>query len=166
MPIRTATRFEHSLIGTRRKQPQRLMALLATLAAKRERAAVEVESRIAALQSGVSDAEEKLARLYKLVEDGVTDPDDILRARIFDLKLDRERAKASLDRAVSANHRPIEISPVAVEAFGRTMRENITTGEVPFGKAWLRSVVERIEVDDAVVRIIGGKATLEDAIAG
>ena len=111
------------MIGTRRRQPQRLTALLATLAAKRERAAVEVEGRIAALQSEVSDAEEKLARLYKLVEDSVTDLDDILRAPISNLKLDRERAKASLDRAVSANHRPIEISPVAVElSAGRCAR--------------------------------------------
>ena len=46
------------------------------------------------------------------------------------------------------------------------MRENITTGEAPFRKAWLRSLVERIEIDDEAVRIIGGKAPLGEAIAG
>ena len=46
------------------------------------------------------------------------------------------------------------------------MRENITTGETPFRKACLRSVVERIEADEGAVRIIGGKATLGEAIAG
>jgi hypothetical protein len=33
------------------------------------------------LQKEVTDAEEKLARLYRLVEDGVTDLDDVLKAR-------------------------------------------------------------------------------------
>jgi hypothetical protein len=39
------------------------------------------------------------------------------------------------------------------------MSENITTGEIPFRKAYIRSLVDRIEIDDHVVRIIGDKAT-------
>lgn len=104
-------------------------------------------------------AEEKLASLYKMVEEGVPDLDDVFRARIADLELGRERAKASLDRELSAQCRPIEIGPATAQSFGRTMRENVTTGETPFRKSWLRSVVERIEVDDEVTRIISGKAT-------
>ncbi|WP_142113856.1 hypothetical protein [Bosea sp. AK1] len=45
------------------------------------------------------------------------------------------------------------------------MRDNITAGEIPFRKAYIRSLVDRIEVDDHVVRIIGDKATLEQAVA-
>jgi len=46
------------------------------------------------------------------------------------------------------------------------MRENITTGDIPFRKAWMRSIIERIEVDDGVIRIIGDKCTLEQAVDG
>jgi site-specific DNA recombinase len=46
------------------------------------------------------------------------------------------------------------------------MRENITVGEIPFRKAYIQSVVDRIEVDDSVIRILGSKATVEQAIAG
>ena len=46
------------------------------------------------------------------------------------------------------------------------VQENIRSGEIPFRKAYILSVVDRIEVDDGVVRIIGDKATLEQAIAG
>ena len=53
-----------------------------------------------------------------------------------------------------------------VEQFGRTMRENIRTGDVPFRKAYLRSVIKRVEVDDATIRIIGEAATLEQVVAG
>lgn len=44
------------------------------------------------------------------------------------------------------------------------MRDNITTGEISFRKAYVRSLVDRIEVDD-VIRIVGDKATLEQAVA-
>jgi hypothetical protein len=46
------------------------------------------------------------------------------------------------------------------------MRENITSGEIPFRKAYTQSVVDRIAVDDSVIRILGSKATLEQAISG
>jgi site-specific DNA recombinase len=35
----------------------------------------------------------------------------------------------------------------------------------PLRKAYVRSLVDRIEVDDNVVRIIGDKASLEQAVA-
>ncbi len=35
-----------------------------------------------------------------------------------------------------------------------------------FRKSYIQSVVERVEVDDKVIRIVGDKATLEQALAG
>ena len=46
------------------------------------------------------------------------------------------------------------------------MRQNITTGDIPFRKAWIRSIIERIEVGDGVIRIIGDKSALEQAVDG
>ena len=40
------------------------------------------------------------------------------------------------------------------------------TGDIPFRKAYIQSIVDRVEVDDDLVRIIGDKSTLEQAIAG
>jgi len=39
------------------------------------------------------------------------------------------------------------------------MRENIATGEIPFRKAYLRLVVDRVEVGDHAIRIIGDTGT-------
>jgi site-specific DNA recombinase len=44
------------------------------------------------------------------------------------------------------------------------MRERITEGETAFRKAYLRSIVDAIEVDDKVIRIHGSKASLEQAV--
>jgi hypothetical protein len=45
------------------------------------------------------------------------------------------------------------------------MRERLTTGDVPFRKAYLGTIIDRVEVDDTVIRIMGRKDVLEAAIA-
>ncbi len=147
-------------------QPERLIATLASVASRRAEKALEVDRRVAALQTEVTEAEEKLKRLYKMVEDGVTDLDEILKERLGSLKLDRERARTALDRIKSQAAAPTAFDSEAIERFGRAMRENIASGDIPFRKAYIQSVVDRIEVDDGIVRIIGDKSTLEQAIAG
>jgi hypothetical protein len=51
-----------------------------------------------------------------------------------------------------------------IERFGRVMRENLTSGSVPFRKAYLQPVIANIEVDDHKVRIMGSKDLLEKAV--
>jgi site-specific DNA recombinase len=85
--------------------------------------------------------------------------DEILKARIASLKAGREAAMAALDRARSATHR-IDHA-LAADRFAKEMRERLTTGEVPFRKAYIGSIADRIELDDAQVRIMGRKEVLE-----
>ncbi|WP_156410337.1 hypothetical protein [Bosea sp. Root381] len=113
-----------------------------------------------------SAAARHILRLYRLIEDGVTELDDLLRDRIATLKLERERAQAALVRIRTQIVPAAAIPPEVIEQFGRAMRENITTGEVPFRKAYLRSVIDRIEVDDHAIRIVGDRGTLEQVVAG
>jgi hypothetical protein len=44
------------------------------------------------------------------------------------------------------------------------VRENFSTGSVPFRKAYLQALIDDIEVDDDIVRIRGSKDVLEKAI--
>src|SRR5262249_8508150 len=44
------------------------------------------------------------------------------------------------------------------------MREHFTTGSVPFRKAYMRSLIDVIEVDDSQIRIKGSKDVLERAV--
>lgn len=82
----------------------------------------------------------------------------------FTKSADRDRAKAALEMAKSHTAPGICIDPALVERFGRTMRENLTNGSVPFRKAYLRSLIDVIEVDDAQIRIKGSKDVLERAV--
>ncbi len=144
--------------------PERLAAILASLSSRRAEKATTLNNRLISLQRDVTDADDKLKRLYRLVEDGLTDVDDVLKDRLQNLKADRDRAKAALDRAKSHGGVPIQIDPALAERFGRTMRENFQRGSVPFRKAYLRSLIDVIEVDDNLIRIKGSKDVLERAV--
>lgn len=123
--------------------------MLTSLAGRRADRQTTVDQRIAALAREAEDADERLRRLYKLVEVGLAQMDELLRDRISTLKLGREAAMAALDRARTETHPTDHVSPLAVDRFARVMRERLTTGAVPFRKAYLGSIVDRIEVDDA-----------------
>ena len=73
--------------------------MLTSLASKRAAKVATVDTRIAALEREAHEANERLRRLYKLVEDGVAEMDDILKDRITALKADRDGAQAALERA-------------------------------------------------------------------
>ena len=145
-------------------EPERLAVMLDSLAARRAERAESVNSRIMALQGEVADAEDRLKRLYRLVEEGVTDLDDVLKDRLNCLKADRDRARAALETTKSRIAPQIRIDPALIERFGRSVREKFTTGSAPFRKAYLQSLIEVVEVDDHRIRIKGSKDVLERAV--
>jgi len=73
-------------------------------------------------------------------------------------------APRPLERAKSHSSQAIRIDPARLEQFGRSMRENMTSGSIPFRKAYLQSLIDVTEVDDAQIRIKGSKDVLERAV--
>ena len=145
-------------------KPERLSVILTSLASRRAKKAESVSDRLMALQKEVTNAEEKLARLYRLVEEGLTGLDEMLRDRLASLKAQRDHAKVAMERVKERAAPQIRIEPEFIVRFGRMMQENFSTGAVPFKKAYLQSLIERIEVDDDLVRIRGSKDLLEQAV--
>jgi len=151
-------------LADRLLETKRLREMLASLAGRRAAKARAVDQRIAALEREAHEATERLRRLYRAMEDGVAEMDDILKGRIATLKADRDTAQAALERARSGMRPAVEISPTIIERFGMAMREKLTRGEVPFRKAYLGALVDRVEVEDHQIRIVGRKDVLEQAI--
>ena len=63
-------------------QPERLATNLFSLSSRRLDKADAINTRVTALQREATDADEKLRRLYRLVEDGMTEMDDVLKDRL------------------------------------------------------------------------------------
>ena len=144
--------------------PERLEMLLAGVAARRAERSAAVDERIGGLQARADEADDRLRRLYKMVEDGLAEMDDLLKDRIAGLKADRDTAHAALARARGTNRAPIVIPGDKIAAFGPLMRDHLTTGEIPFRKAYLGAIIDRVEVDDHQIRICGRKDVLEQAL--
>ena len=100
------------------------------------------------MQREVTDCDERLRRLYRSIEDGIVELDDILRERTATLKSERERAKAALDRARAQCGTVTTIDSAKIDAFARLMNEKLDTGDTNARKSYIRSIVDAIEVDD------------------
>ena len=142
----------------------RLWELLSTLASRRAERAASVDSRLAALEREAINAEDKLKRLYKLIEYGVAEMDDLLKDRITALKTDRDRSREALARAKCNVKAKSEVTEDAVNRFSDLMRQRIQEGETPARKAWLSSLIDRIEVDEGAIRLFGRKDVLEQCV--
>jgi site-specific DNA recombinase len=145
-------------------KPERVAVILGALSSRRAEHSAALNNRLIALQREVAEADEKLRRLYRLVEDGMTELDDVLKGRLHELKTDRDGANAALERAKENAATHIQIDPAAIERFGRIMLENFSRGSVPFRKAYLQSIINVIEVDDRQIRIKGNRELLEKAV--
>lgn len=142
--------------------PERLSSLLSGLVKRQGERDADQTVRVGALRGKLSEADEKLKRLYQAIENGAIDPTDpTLKERLEALKHDRDIARLSLDRALAESNPDAKITPERIAAFVELMRSNVLEGEIPFRRAWLRSIIDRVEVDDREIRIHGRKDTLE-----
>lgn len=112
-----------------------LMASPASLWATRAEKAAQVDGRVATLRDKVNEAPEKLKRLYRMIGEGPTERDDILKGRLAALEEGRDRARTALGRIHMAERALSGMAPELVEQFGRPMRANVTSGKTPFRKA-------------------------------
>jgi site-specific DNA recombinase len=146
--------------------PDRLAALLRSLADRQATKTEAVDRRLLGLQREVTDCDERLRRLYRSIEDGIVELDDMLRERTATLKSQRERAKAALDRARAQCGTVTTIDSAKIDAFARLMNEKLDNGDTNARRTYIRSIIDTIEVDDTAIRIIGSKDVLQAVIAG
>ena len=146
--------------------PDRLAALLRSLADRQAAKTEAMDRRLLGLQHEVTDCDERLRRLYHSIEDGIVELDDILRERTATLKTQRERAKAALDRARAQCGTVTTIDSAKIDAFARLMIEKLDNGDTNARRNYIRSIIDTVEVDDDAIRIIGSKDVLQAVIAG
>ena len=125
-----------------------------------------MHDRAAVLEREIADTDERLRRLYRLIEDGVAELDGPLKYRISGLRSGREAAATALERLKLGSRDAIRLTPEMVGQFSASMREHLASGDIAFRKAYLGSLVDRVEVDDREIRICGRKDVLEQLVTG
>jgi len=146
--------------------PERLAVILTSLANRQNGKNKAVDDRRDTLAKELKEKDEKLKRLYSTIENGIVEIDDQLKIRITELKTEREIVQISIERIAQQASSRVQITPERIEAFSKLMNEKLETGDVQAQKAYLRSVISVIEVDDGSVRILGEKTQLAAALSG
>ena len=146
--------------------PNRVEEILGGLISRAAAKDHAVEERRHQLEVEFAAVRTKLSRLYSAIEEGVIDLDEDLKSRIATLKTKRDIAQASLERISSQASARAAITPTKITAFTELMRNKLTNGDIRARKEWLGSVLDRIEVDDRAVKIIGNKQVLAAAVTG
>ncbi|EGE55955.1 Resolvase domain protein [Rhizobium etli CNPAF512] len=147
--------------------PERIRVLLEGLMNRQAAREEDHTSRMAALRAKLADAESRLSRLYQAIENGIVDPADAtLKERITALRTDRDIAQIALNRAAEEASPASRITEEKIAAFTEIMRTNVLEGEIAFRRAYLRSVIDQVEVDDNEVRICGRRTVLERLVMG
>ena len=146
--------------------PERLASVLQALSTRQASQVGGVEKRLLLLQREITDSDERLKRIYRSIENGVAEEDDILRDRIAELKDKRGHANAALERTRAQSGTATKIDTTKIDAFARLVNEKLDTEDVNVRRAYIRSIVDGIEVDNSVIRIFGRKDILQAVIAG
>ena len=118
------------------------------------------------LQAERKDKQEKLARLYRAIEDGIVELDDDRKIRIAAIKQERDIVQTSLDRIHVQAANSQQLTPDRIAAFATLAQDRLLKGETQARRAYLRSIITRIEVSKEKIRIIGDTNVLAGAVSG
>ena len=144
--------------------PERLLKILEALIARKRQFAANVDGRLETLNVERAKVESALKNIYKLVETGALGADDMLTARIIELRDQKTKIEATIERAL-ANAAPIsEVTPEALRSFGQAVREKLLHGDIALRRNYLRSVVGQVIVEPQKVTIVGSTHALHAAI--
>lgn len=144
-------------------QPDRLATVLSAVIDARSRRAEEVEVRIRRLEQTRFEARDKLRRLVDLVESSDI-VDDEIKSRIALRRDEIAKVDAELERLQAPRSGQEDFSHEVLARFGQLVAEHIANGPIPFRKGYLRALLDRVEVDDGVVRLIGNTHILAQAV--
>ena len=167
IPMDKLDRLVTDRLADRLLTPERVGDLLAALLQRQSAKDEDHVVRLTAIKAKLTDAESRLARLYAAIESGVADPTDkTLKDRVATVKTERDIAQTAHDRALAETSPRARITPDMIAASVEVMRNNILTGDTPFRRAYIRSVIDQVEVDDAEIRIVGRRSVLERLVMG
>jgi hypothetical protein len=167
IPMEKLDRLVTERLADQLLTPERIGKLLAALMERQATRDEDYSNRLMALRAKLVDAETRLGRLYAAIENGVADPgDSTLKERIASVKVERDIAQVALDRAASEMRPAVRITEEKIAALVEIMGQNVLNGDTPFRRAYIRSVIDQVEVDDSETRIFGRKTVLERLVMG
>jgi DNA invertase Pin-like site-specific DNA recombinase len=154
-------------LESRISQPDRIKALLAGLIERQRNRGGDQAQRSQELRLQLREVESKINRLLDAIQEGLTQETDLVRDRLT--RLEQERSEI-LRLIASLEHRqnvpPNLLSQKNVRAFERVFKERLRSEDGSLRKAYIRQLVDKIEVSQQEIRISGSQAALAKCVVG
>jgi hypothetical protein len=118
------------------------------------------------VEPGASGTDDRRPELQRLLDMATAASDPTLKERVAAVKTERDIAQVALDRAAAEMRSSVRITDEKIAAFVEIMRTKVLSGDTPFRRAYIRSVIDQVEVDDTEIRIFGRRTVLERLVMG
>lgn len=146
--------------------PERLLPLFQGVLDSSATGLTERRARLDAAKREQAEAQKGMERLLGAIESGLLSLDDVglkdrlqhARTRLTTIQETIDGLERQLTGGLAA------VTPEKVEAFGRLLSDSLRKGSPAFRKAYLRLLIDRIELDDDEVRMTGPIGQLERAL--
>ena len=159
-------KLDHLVAGhleDRLLQPKRLETILSSLLDRRQERTERRCEHLAELNRRITEADQRLNRLYDAIESGVAELNDVgLKDRIANLKAVRDQATADAERIRMTldGSGDRAVTPEMIDALSQAARSSLRIEGGGYRRDHLRAFAQRVEVADDEVRIMGSKSEL------
>ncbi len=145
--------------------PTRLDGILRRMESDRK-AANENSGEMLRMEGELAEARQRISRLMSMVEHGIADASDPeLGMKLSAAQKDRDIAAAGIERVRRRTGPALDLDPERIVAFSNYMKDRVRNGEIPFRKAYIRSIVDRIVVSDTQATLSGLRGGLRTLVA-
>jgi len=146
-------------------QPERIKALLAGLIDRHRNRGGEHANRAKELRQQLRDTESKIGRLLDAIQEGLVPETDMVRDRLTKL----EQGRTEILRLIASSDRrqiipPNLLSERNIRAFRQAFADRLHSQDGSLRKAYIRTLVDRIEVGRVEIRISGSQAALAKSL--
>src|SRR5690606_22663832 len=117
------------------------------------------------LRKKLQSTEAKIERLYAAVADGTVSDTGLFRQSLERLEGEREEALKLIASPEQRKDVPKHLlSKDRLAKFAAAAAERLRAEDATLRKGYMRQLVERVEVDDREIRIIGSKSVLANGV--
>lgn len=148
-----------------RLAPERMRSLLDTLPKRQFARADWNDETLGKMQEKRDKADLRLRRLLEAVANGAIPPDDPSpKTMTSEAAAERDFAQRAIDRAAAETVPKALITHARIDAFADLMRRKITHGNIGFRRAYLRTIIRRVQIFTEGIKTFGTKSDVERAV--
>ena len=150
----------------RQLEPAALACTLEALILRRDQRAADVKSRLVTLETAAPESRLGFSGSTLWLPMRSSPPDEVLLEQIALRRRSHDEAPQALSHAKAMVQPMVAIDAEMIGKFSSLLTEMLANGDIHARKAYLRSIIDVVEIDDKLILIVGRRSTLRNAISG